>query len=378
MAIRKQKPMFNRQFYLALGVLVVTLLMVQIVMKSGEQNRLVNGISLYGEVITPLPLGVANNGVAKATSGNKTYLLSFSGIKANKTHVDITSDAFMLELGSDKGWQSIGPVPGDKHRLASVAINIGDMVYLFGGYSVGADGTEKSTPESLTFNVSTKTWGQAAPIPTPVDDAVVVTHQGRYIYLISGWHDVDNVSLVQVFDTETNTWARATDYPGSPVFGHAGGIAGNKMIIADGVAVFHNPDEPKLYGATNEAYMGIINPDNHLDIHWRRIPPHPGGPLYRMAAVGVDELGKVIFAGGSDNPYNFNGLGYDGNPSKPSTSVFSYDVKKNKWNVEGNKPIATMDHRGLLEVDGKYYILGGMETDQLVSNQVSWFQLARK
>lgn len=379
MTIQTSKKMFNRQFYFALGVLVITLLMVQMVMQSAEQNRIAYGTSLYGESIAPMPLGVGNNAVATGTAEGKTYLLSFSGITDGKTHNDITSDVFMLEVGADKEWENVGPIPdkNPKHRLASIAVGVREIIYVFGGYTVADDGSEKSTPETFMFNVVNKSWGALPSIPTPVDDAVAVLYQDRYIYLISGWHDVDNVSLVQVFDTETDTWERATDYPGSPVFGHAGGLSGNKMIVADGVAVFHNADEPKLYGATNEVYMGIINPENPLDIKWRRIPPHPGGPLYRMAAVGSDDLGKVIFAGGSDNPYNYNGLGYDGHPSRPSTSVFSYDVNNNKWIVEGNKPIATMDHRGLLQVDDRFYILGGMETNQKVSNQAAWFNLPK-
>ena len=43
-------------------------------------------------------------------------------------------------------------------------------------------------------------------MPVPVDDAVAVTYADRFIYLISGWHDLGNVNLVQRYDTETDTW----------------------------------------------------------------------------------------------------------------------------------------------------------------------------
>ena len=83
----------------------------------------------------------------------------------------------------------------------------------------------------------------------------------------------------------------------------------------------------------------------------------------------------MIFAGGSSNPYNFNGIGYDGEPSEPSSLVFAYDPASGAWSVLGRRPVATMDHRGLLEAGEYFYTVGGMGTGQIVSDQVLSFRL---
>ena len=51
---------------------------------------------------------------------------------------------------------------------------------------------------------------ERASMPVPVDDAIAVVYQDRYIYLISGWHDFGNVNLVQQYDVIADSWSQAT------------------------------------------------------------------------------------------------------------------------------------------------------------------------
>lgn len=96
----------------------------------------------------------------------------------------------------------------------------------------------------------------------------------------------------------------ATPWPGEPVFGHAGGIVGDTMVIADGVGIEVGLTA-RRFSASRDAYKGIIDPDDPTGIEWRVLEPHPGRPLYRMAASGTSRGGeRILFAGGSDNPYN--------------------------------------------------------------------------
>jgi hypothetical protein len=79
-----------------------------------------------------------------------------------------------------------------------------------------------------------------------------------------------------------------------------------------------------------------------------------------MASTGIKDDNIVLFTGGSDNPYNFIGIGYDGNPSKPSNQLFAYDLKNKEWKIFQDKLIASMDHRDLIEHQGSAYILCGI------------------
>jgi hypothetical protein len=174
---------------------------------------------------------------------------------------------------------------------------------------------------------------------------------------------------VQVYDSRADRWFEATPYPGTPVFGHAGGIAGDRLVIADGVAVLgRTPQGHHRYGVVNEAWQGEIDPADPARIAWTRLPPHPGRPAYRMAAAGLGA--RVLFAGGSENPYNYNGLGYDGKPSTPSGRLFAYDLDARRWVAYPDRPLASMDHRGMLAVGGKLYVLGGMIGAQAVTDRV--------
>jgi len=74
-----------------------------------------------------------------------------------------------------------------------------------------------------------------------------------------------------------------------------------------------------------------INPNDITDINWTRLPQLPGKGLYRMAATGVPTRNLVLFAGGSDNAYNYNGIGYNKIPSAPSQHVWAYDIAAEKF-----------------------------------------------
>lgn len=331
-------------------------------------------LTLEGGIAAHLPDVTTNNAIAAAEVGGDPYLFSFFGLGAGREPGDIHSQAYAVNLAEQ--WAKTLPgVPG-AGRLAGAAATVGGTIYIFGGYTVGANGTEVSTPDVFAYHPESETYEPRAPIPLPVDDSVALPYQDRYVYLVSGWHDTGNVAAVQVYDTETDSWFAATSFPGTPVFGHAGGIVGNAMVIADGVKVAGRGLEGRrIFEMSDEAYVGVIDPEDPARIAWDDLNPHPGRPLYRMAATGDEASGMVIFAGGSDNPYNYDGIGYNGVPSRPSATVFAFDLARNDWRLLGQKLYPSMDHRGLLKVEEKFYILGGMVQDQEVSDAVSWFQI---
>jgi N-acetylneuraminic acid mutarotase len=321
-------------------------------------------------VVTDMPQAVSNNAVALVKNSNGIELYSFNGLSSGKTYKDIHNYVYQWKNGS---WKQIKSPKNAKPVLASTAVTIGMKVYLIGGYTVAKDHSEVSTPEIFVFDTVSQSWSLETLMPTPVDDTVALVYDDRYIYLVSGWFDKDNVSLVQVYDTIDKKWEQASEYPAPAVFGHAGGIVNNKMIVCDGVKVVNFDNKPREFHPSPVCMLGVINSSNHLLIDWKEISHHSGIGLYRMAAI-ADDSQRVVFAGGSDNPYNFNGIGYNKTPSEPSSRVFSYDFKQSKWNESNVKIEANMDHRSLL-FDGEYfYILGGMLESQSVTNKVIRFK----
>jgi N-acetylneuraminic acid mutarotase len=328
------------------------------------------------EPLTPLKLAVSNNAVALVETGKGNYVYSFLGLGEGKTWQDITSAAWVLEPTANS-WTELDPVPGTAGRLAASAVSLVGAAWLFGGYTVAADGSEKSTASVYRIRPGESGLQWVADMPVPVEDSVVLAYQDRYVYMISGWHDLGNVNLVQVLDTRTMQWAQATPWPGAPVFGHAGGISGRQMLICDGVKIQYPLDGgPREFLASNECWLGTIDTENHRRISWRPMTSHPGAVRYRMAASANDK-NQIVFAGGSVNPYNFNGVGYNGEPSEPESSLFSYDFEAGEWKIRGDLPEGSMDHRGLLFSDGWYYLVGGMHAGQVSVREVLRFRLGQ-
>ena len=324
-----------------------------------------------------LPRAVSNNAVTSAVLEGQEIIFSFSGLTNGKTYKDIISTGYSYNTQTNET-KTLSNLADGLGRLASIAVTINNRILVIGGYTVAKDHSEKSTPEIVEYLPETNSYELITEMPVPVDDTVALTYKNRYLYLVSGWFDVDNVSLVQVYDLKENIWFNATPFPGSPVFGHAGGIVDNRMLIADGVKVIKRIEGKRVYGPSDENWLGTIHQSNPKIINWEKIKKHPFKPHYRMASTGVKSKKLILFAGGSDNPYNFNGIGYDGNPSKPSNHLFGYDLISNQWKIFKNKPLASMDHRGLIENNDKLYILGGMGEKQKVLSDIQIFELVER
>jgi len=328
---------------------------------------------------SPLPHPVSNNAVTQITVDNKHYLLSFSGISANKTYVDVHNNTYIYDVEENSWSQGKSvpikiPVNGLTGRLASIATAIGDTAYIFGGYTVAKDHSEVSVPDVYAYKLMSNSYQALAPMPVPVDDSVALTYQNRYIYLVSGWHNDGNVNLVQIYDIKTNIWQQASPFPGKAVFGHAGAIIDNTMVVCDGVRIDVHKNKRRTYAAEPKCYLGKIDTSSVNKIDWRELAHPTGNARYRMAALGNKKSKSFIFIGGSETPYNYNGIGYDKNPAKPDNKAWIYNSITNQWHISQTET-STMDHRGLLLLDDQLLTIGGMGNNQRVLNTINHYHL---
>lgn len=311
----------------------------------------------------PLPAPLTNNAVASLIDGDRWSVFSFLGLDSTRAWSGVTTASYRWDEG-DPAWRAIALPPGPG-RLAGTAQAVGGRVVLFGGYTVAEDGSERSVPQVDVLDPADGGWSAAAPMPIPVDDAVSGVWRDSLVFLVSGWHDRDNVADVQIYDPAADAWLAATPIPGPPVFGHAGGVSGDRIVYVGGVRVDR---DPRSFVIEPSAWIGRIDPGDPTAIAWSRLPDPPGPPLYRAAAIGLP--GRVVFAGGSANPYNYDGIGYDGVPSAPEAGVFAYDVEAEGWISGPDLDPPTMDHRGLVQVGSSLHTVGGMEAEQTVSAAV--------
>jgi hypothetical protein len=94
-----------------------------------------------------------------------------------------------------------------------------------------------------------------------------------------------------------------------------------------------------------------------------------------MAAAGIPKVNGVLFVGGSENPYNYDGIGYDRQPSEPARGALLFDIDSQGWEVLEFEGVPTMDHRGLVPFKGQWLTVGGMAADQRVTDRVISYEL---
>ncbi len=313
------------------------------------------------QVVPALPVPVSNAAVASGLIDGEAWVFSALGIDSTRRWSGITRQAHAWSAGSAR-WRSLPDVPGPVGRLAATAQIVRGRLFVFGGYTVDSAGAERSVASVDIFEPRRNLWSRGSDMPVAVDDAVSVVYRDSLIYLISGWHDTDNVQLVQMYDAVRNAWFPASPIVGRGVFGHSGGIAGNTIVYVDGAV---KQDSATKYVLEQQVWIGTIDTKNPSVIDWRVGIAHPGPPLYRAAVGRCGSL--IVFAGGTDNPYNYNGIGYDTRPSQPSARVFAFDTRRGIWQTLPALSAATMDHRGLAIVGDIGWLIGGMAARQRVS-----------
>jgi N-acetylneuraminic acid mutarotase len=321
--------------------------------------------------IPDLPEPVTNNSVASTTVRGKTYIVSALGLGPGKQGSDLHNKVWMHTLG-EFGWSELPAVPSQQRltgRAGASMVALNNNFFLFGGFTINADGSKQTAGDSYRLDPVTRRYTRINDIPVAVDDAVALPYQNRYIYVASGWSDYGNVNLMQLFDNFTQRWSQATPFPGKPVSGLAGGIVGNTLLLCDGVALEYPPAQPRAFVMEPACWQGIIGTTPN-EIAWQQVPHPTGNARFRMAATGTELNGEqvIVFVGGSQTSYIYNGVSLQGRPATPSKQIWVYSVSKQQWRTAAQSS-EIMDARTLLELEGSLYTLGGMINDQQVTNK---------
>jgi N-acetylneuraminic acid mutarotase len=315
--------------------------------------------------IPPMPVALAGNVVTALHNGVEVY--SFMGIGEKKTWDAITNKGYMLRLSTGK-WTELRPVPGVAGRLGASAVGVKGQIFVFGGYVVDAQGTEMTVGDVNSYVAVERRWYRAEDIPVPVDSAVIGLDHDRYVYLIGGRSKNGPVNDVQVYDAEKNSWSKATPFPGTPVFGHAGGLSEGAIIFADGAKKSTGEGAP--FVASDECWMGKIDRKDPNKIEWSKLPAHPGPGRFAIVA-GAAKDHRILFSGGTTAPHNFKGLGSDGKPSEISPVTFAFDLHGNHWeDITEDTYDVRSDSRGIAVTPIGALIVGGMLSNQALTARV--------
>ena len=133
------------------------------------------------------------------------------------------SGAPVLEVHRFDGqaWTQEGAIPGEGLNAPAAAF-AGNAIYLIGGFGTT---TNRPTASVQKYDLRTKAWTEAAPLPAARGGHATAVLDGR-IHVIGGGNSVSTLALHSVYDPATNTWTDKAPLPrsmGSPAAVVAGG-----------------------------------------------------------------------------------------------------------------------------------------------------------
>jgi N-acetylneuraminic acid mutarotase len=315
-----------------------------------------------------VPAPVSGNAVASLKGGFE--LFSMMGVGPKKAWNDVTNQVYVMTLGHSGKWSKGREVPGVAGRLNAAAAGAKGLVVLMGGYVVDNQGAEITVPDVNVYEPGARRWSRGKDIPVAVDSAAVGVVHDRFVYLIGGRSPAGPVNNVQVYDVDKDTWSQATPFPGTPVFGLAGGLADEAIVIVDGAKP--GPEGGPRYVASDECWLGKIDKKDPIKIEWSKLPPHPGPARFGIAAGGADRDHKVYFSGGTATPHDYKGTSYDGKPAEVSNVTFAYELHAHRWDTITQTTLEPRaDGRGLLETPLGPVVVGGMAKNLAVTAGVT-------
>jgi len=318
-------------------------------------------------VISPiknLPIRTSNQAVSEGFIKNRPYLYSFGGLDSTKLYSGIHQRSFRFDI-KENTWEEISSLPDSLGKIANAASRINDTIYIVGGYHVFKDGTERSSNKIHRFDIKQNKFIQdGKSIPVPIDDHVQVVWKNKFIYIVTGWSDTENVSNVQIYDPKKNTWFKGTSVPNNHIYKSFGASG---TIVGDTIYYFGGASMGKNYPIQNYLRKGVINPNDPSKISWAYEVIDSLLSGYRMASINIDNI--PYWFGGSTNTYNYNGIAYDKSGGvSPNNRILS--LENGKFNLNFNENIP-MDLRGITDIDlHTKFLIGGIGKDQKVSNQV--------
>jgi hypothetical protein len=327
------------------------------------------GVLLFAESeprFDALPVPVSNSAITSVKVSGQVLLFSFMGMGVKNTWDAVTNSTYALNTSYGK-WSEIRQGPGSVGRVGAAAAGLREQAFLLGGFVVDAQGREVASSNVELYDPLNRKWYRVPDLPLPVADAVAGVYRDRYIYLAGGWSSTGAVRDVQIYDVEKQEWLKGTPIPGEPVFGHAGTIVGDTIIYVDGARKNPSDGAPRFVSST-DCWMGRIEHKNPTHIEWTKLPDHPGTARFHIAAGGSEKDGKAYFSGGSENPYNYKGIGQDGKPAEASTLTFAFNLRTSKWeSINENTPNPTLDSRYLLVTPAKLITSGGIDKGQVTA-----------
>ncbi|HVS84502.1 MAG TPA: kelch repeat-containing protein, partial [Gaiellaceae bacterium] len=220
------------------------------------------------QVETTLPEGALNAPAAVALDGKLYVIGGFSGT----TNLPV-ADVRVYDLAT-KQWSEAAPLPAPRGGQAAVVLD--GKIHVFGG------GNSVSTiADHSVYDPGTDTWSAAAPLPRAEGSPAGVAFGGK-LYAIGGRSGLSDYGAVYVYDPQRDRWSTA---PAIPPRGTAGAA-----VYRGAVYVFGGESQPR------RAVLGQVYRLRKGAKAWEKVSALPTPRNYARAVVF---RGSVYVVGGS-------------------------------------------------------------------------------
>ncbi len=195
---------------------------------TNSQNIVVN-YNLTGDTVPTLPaMNDARSylGYAPDKNGNA---YAFGGLDANGN--PLSSVERINPVNSHPAWSYVASMPTPLYNFPAV-FNRTNYIYIFGGRTNAADGTEVATVRR--YSVSANSWTNMAPMPVAVAGSAATLGSDGKIYVFGGIADGITTDAVQVYDPNANSWSLSTPLPEPLSLATAGVDSLGRLLVIGG------------------------------------------------------------------------------------------------------------------------------------------------
>ena len=159
-----------------------------------------------GSWATAPPLLHARSAHAVVTDGEAVYALGGTGANGDPVR--------SVERFDGKRWTEETTLPGEGLNAPAAAVLDG-RIYVIGGFGTT---TNVATVGVHVYDLDTRTWSEAAPLPAARGGHAAVVLDGK-IHVVGGGNEVSTLALHSVYDATSDRWTEAAPLPrskGSP------------------------------------------------------------------------------------------------------------------------------------------------------------------
>ena len=231
----------------------------------------------------------------------------------------------VLDVESFDGeqWSAETTLPGQGLNATAASI-VGDKLYVLGGFKVVSN---QPTDEVQVYDLQTKQWSLASPMPNPRGGHAAVVLDGR-IHLIGGGNSVSTIADHSEYDAAADKWRELAPLPraeGSP----AAVVVDGKIYAIGGRSGFSDFGDVYIYDPATDMWST--------------------GPSIEPRGTA----GAVFYCGGI---YLFGGESQS--QRKNLDDVLRLDLERNVWETVTSMPDARNFARAVLFMES-VYIVGG-------------------